>query len=93
MCYGLRNDFRMESFSGSMRLLEIVDILEEFKTLCYCGEVARYVGRKVNGDFVLDGDTVVIDGTENMDYVPLCGCHYLSDVKGLDFGEIKNRLN
>lgn len=93
LCYGLRNDFRMESFPGSMRLLEIADILEEFKTLCYCGEVARYVGRKVNGEFVLEGESIVIDGTENVDYVPLCGCHYLSDVKGMNLLEIKKKLD
>jgi len=89
ICYGLRNNFKMESFSGSKRLLEIADILEEFKTLCYCGEVARYVGRKVNGDFVLCGDDIVIDGTKNVDYVPLCGKHYLIDVKKVDFEEIR----
>jgi len=41
ICYGLRNNFMMESFEGSKRLLEIADILEEFPTLCSCGNVAR----------------------------------------------------
>lgn len=93
ICYGLRNNFKMESFYGSMRLLEIADILEEFKTLCSCGEIARYVGRKVNGEYTLEGDTIVIDGTKNVDYVPLCGSCYLKKVKKLDFKEIKKELN
>lgn len=92
LCYGLRNNFRMESFSGSTRLLEIADILEEFKTLCYCGNMARYVGRKVNDKYVFDGDSVVIDGTKNVEYVPLCGEHYLSDVKGIDFDFVNESL-
>ena len=53
ICYGLRTDFQLDSFSGSKRLLELSEDLEEFKTLCFCGEVARYAGRKVNGKFAV----------------------------------------
>lgn len=84
ICYGLRNNFKMEGFAGSIRLLEIADELEEIKTLCHCGEIARYVGRKVNGDFTLEGDEVVIDGSQkNVEYVPLCGKCYLEKVSKL----------
>ena len=48
ICYGLRVNFKMESFEGSKRLLEIAEELEELITLCRCGDVARYVGRQVN---------------------------------------------
>ena len=72
----------MESFEGSKRLLEIAEELEELITLCRCGEVARYVGRKVNGTYVNEGCEVVIDGAdENVEYVPMCGKCYLKDVK------------
>ena len=89
ICYGLRNNFRLRAFEGSARLLEIADVLEEFKTLCYCGEIARYCGRKVNGEYVSEGDDVVIDGSDNVEYVPLCGEHYLSDVSHLDFNRVR----
>ena len=46
-----------------MRLLEIADELQELKTICHCGNTARYVGRKLNGKFETEGDVVVIDGT------------------------------
>lgn len=82
ICYGLRVNFKMESFEGSKRLLEIAEELEELITLCNCGEVARYVGRQVNGDFVNEGTEVVIDGAQNnVKYVPMCGKCYLKDVK------------
>lgn len=88
ICYGLRNNFKCEAFIGSKRLLEIADTLEEFKTLCHCGEVARYVGRKVNGEFVVEGNEIVIDGEKNVEYVPLCGKHYLEEVRKIDLSKI-----
>ena len=82
ICYGLRVNFKMESFEGSRRLLEIAEELEELITLCRCGEVARYAGRQINGVYVNEGEEVVIDGAnQNINYVPLCGRCYLKDVK------------
>ena len=92
MCYGLRTDFKLDSFSGSKRLLELSEDLEEFKTLCFCGEVARYAGRKVNGKYVVEGEKIVIDGKENIEYVPLCGKHYLENVTKIDLNKIKEDL-
>ena len=92
ICYGLRNNFRLESFEGSKRLLEIADSLEEFKTLCYCGDIARYVGRKVNGKYVVEGDEILIDGENNVEYIPFCGKHYLENVTKIDLQKIKEDL-
>lgn len=92
ICYGLRTNFKMESFAGSKRLLEIADVLEELTTLCGCGEIARYVGRKVGENFVLEGEEIVIDGTANICYVPLCGKCYLTKVKKQNLNEIENEL-
>ena len=83
ICYGLRNNFKMEGFEGSSRLLLIAEELEELKTMCKCGNIARYVGRKVNGVYQTEGDVVVIDGTNNVEYIPLCGDCYLNDVKNI----------
>ncbi len=91
ICYGLRLNFKMQAFEGSKRLLEISDILEELKTMCSCGNIARYVGRKVNGNFTIDGDEVVIDGTNDVEYISLCGDCYLEKVKKLDYNLIKKR--
>ena len=92
ICYGLRNNFKLESFEGSRRLLEIADSLEEFKTLCYCGDIARYVGRQVNGRYVVEGDEILIDGEKNVKYIPLCGKHYLENVTKIDLEKIKEDL-
>ena len=72
----------MESFEGSKRLLEIAEELEELKTLCKCMEIARFVGRKVDNKYTLDGNEIEIDGkNKNIEYVPLCGKCYLEKVK------------
>ena len=81
ICYGLRLNFKMEAFEGSMRLLEIAEELEELRTMCKCGNVARYVGRKINDEFTLDGEEIIIDGTDNVSYIPMCGDCYLEKVK------------
>ena len=92
ICYGLRTDFRMQSFEGSMRLLEISDVLEEIPTLCKCGSIARYAGRKLNGKYVTEGEKVVIDGKKDYEYVPLCGKCYLTKVKQIDLDEYARKL-
>lgn len=92
ICYGLRTNFQMNSFEGSRRLLEIAEELEELKTMCSCGNIARYVGRKVNDIFVTTGEEVVIDGANsNTKYIPLCGSCYLTKVKKINLKENKIR--
>lgn len=86
ICYSLRTNFKMEGFPGSVRLLEIAENIEELKTLCKCGKTARFAGRKVNGKFTLEGDSILIDGScNNVEYVPLCGDCYLKKVKKIDY--------
>lgn len=89
ICYGLRTNFKMKSFEGSRRLLEIAEELEELKTMCSCGNIARYVGRKVNDNFMTTGDEVLIDGADSkVKYIPLCGECYLTKVQKIN---LKNR--
>lgn len=81
VCFGLRTDFKTNSFPGSMRLLELADSLEEVATICSCGKKARFVGRKVNDEYVYDGEQVVIDGSDKrVEYVPLCGKCYIKNI-------------
>lgn len=84
ICYGLRTDFRGNLFPGSSKLLGIAEELHEFKSLCSCGEIARYNARRVNGKYIVDGDSVLIDGTSEVEYVPLCGNCYTKYVLSLD---------
>ena len=92
LCYGLRTNFKSESFAGGKRLLELADILEELTTLCECGSIARYVGRQVNNEFVLEGKEIVIDGTKDVIYKPLCGKCYLEKIKKIDFEKERKSL-
>ena len=34
ICYGLRTDYRSKLFTGSKRLMEVADTIEEIKTVC-----------------------------------------------------------
>ena len=80
ICYGLRTDFKMNLFNGSSRLLALADELNEFKSLCNCGEMARFNARKIDGEYTLIGEKVLIDGTKNIEYIPLCGKCYIEKV-------------
>ena len=77
IAYGLRTDFSLRGFPGSTRLLELAHAVEEMKTICFCGRKATCNGRKVNGEFVFEGDQVVIDEGGEVEYVSLCAqCYF-----------------
>lgn len=82
ICYGLRTDFLMHGFEGSQRLLLLAHSLEELKTICRCGRKAILNGRKINGEFVFEGEQVVIDGENQVEYESLCANCYF-DLKGM----------
>ena len=76
IAFGIRTDFLTNGFPGSLRLLEIAHSLEELKTICRCGKKAMFNARKVNGEFVFNGDQVAIDG-EEITYESLCpSCYF-----------------
>lgn len=92
ICYGLRLNYKGESFECSRRLLEIADSLEEIKSLCSCGNIARFCGRKVDGKYTLDGEEVIIDGSDNhVQYVPMCGTCFFKQVKNIDINDYLNK--
>jgi thymidine kinase len=77
ICYGLRTDYKLQLFSGSKRLFEIADVIEEVKTVCIkCNKKAI-----VNAKFYINNDNVqklIKDGTNEPDlgaedkYQPMC---------------------
>ena len=80
ICYGLKTDFKSNLFTGSKRLLELSDELNELITICRCGKRAKFNARFVDNKFTLDGETVSIDGSSlNIKYIPLCGKCYLEE--------------
>lgn len=75
ICYGLRTDFRRELFEGSMWLLAWADVIEELKTVCWCGQGATCNTRFTEGGkIVRDGAQVVVGGNDS--YTALCRRHY-----------------
>jgi thymidine kinase len=80
MAYGLRGDFRTHGFPGSSRLLEVADVIKEIRTICSCGKNATFNARKLNGDFVIEGTQVAIDGEGHTTYKSLCGSCYTQKV-------------
>ena len=71
ICYGLRSDFSLKGFPGSTRLLELAHTIEEMKTICTCGRKATCNCRKVNGEFVFEGEQVAIDLQNDVQYVSM----------------------
>lgn len=61
IAYGLRTDFRTQSFPGSQRLLEIAHTLEEMKTICRCGQKAIFNARLTDTGKTKEGSQVMID--------------------------------
>ena len=72
ICYGLRADFMTRGFPGSTRLLELAHTIKEMKTICACGRKATCNGRKINGEYVFEGDQVAIDMQGDVEYQSLC---------------------
>lgn len=79
ICYGLKTNFKGELFEGSKALLEKCDKIEESSTICKCGKKARFNARLENGEYVLEGNEVAIDGLEAT-YESLCGKCYIEKV-------------
>ena len=73
-CYGLRTDFQNHLFTGSKRLMEIADVIEEVPTVCWCGKRAQCNVRHSNGKIVREGEQIMLGANES--YVALCRKHY-----------------
>jgi len=71
MCYGLRTDFKTRLFSGSKRLFELADSIEEIKSTCYCGSKTIFNARiNAQKEIITDGAQVEVGGDER--YTSLC---------------------
>ena len=84
ICYALKDDFRKEAFPGSIALFEIADKIEFLKTICSekdCDKKSYANARKVNGEFVYEGEQVVIDNDASVEYIPLCRNEFHTLVK------------
>ena len=71
ICYGLRADFRQELFTGSKRLFEIADSIEEMKTICKCGKKATNNVRFIGDEVIFEGEQIAIDGID-ASYKAMC---------------------
>lgn len=75
IAYGLRTDFRGDSFPGAARLLCLAHEIEEIRTLCACGSKAIMNLRRINRVPVFDGNQVAIDDG-SIEYESVCAtCH------------------
>ena len=75
ICYGLRADFKGDLFPGSEALLAWADIIEEVKTICWCGKKATYNARFDEKGVVLkEGEQVVLGANDK--YIGLCRKHW-----------------
>lgn len=77
ICYGLRTDYRSELFSGSKRLFEVADAIEEVKTVCINCNKKAIINAKFFTDFT-NTKIITRNGSEEPDlgaeekYQPMC---------------------
>ncbi len=75
ICYGLRTDFQRNLFPGSLWLMAWADVIEEVKTVCWCGRAATCVARfDSEGRMVTEGEQVALGGNDR--YTSLCRKHH-----------------
>lgn len=71
ICYGLLTDFTSHLFSGSKRLIEIAESIQEVKTICRCGRKATINARLDDkGHVVTSGAQIMIGGNDH--YESMC---------------------
>ena len=76
ICYGLREDFMQEPFAASKELASRANVIEELKTVCWCGDGATCNTRlDGEGNVVRAGEQIMLGGNEL--YTSLCRKHYL----------------
>ena len=86
ICYGLRADFKGDLFPGSEALLAWADIIEEIKTICWCGRKATYNARfDENGVVLKEGEQVVLGANDK--YIGLCRKHWRAGDLGPSHGK------
>ena len=84
ICYGLRADFSGQLFPGSQELLATADIIEEVKTICWCGKKATCNTRfDKDGKVLREGEQVVLGANDQ--YIGLCRKHWREGNLGPDF--------
>lgn len=75
LCYGIRTDFQGKLFQGSKYLLAWADVLEELKTICFCGRKASFVLRiNEKNQVITEGEQIDVGGNEK--YISVCRYHF-----------------
>lgn len=75
LAYGLRSDFRAEPFEGSQYLLVMADVIQEIKTICFCGSKATMNLRLDDqGQVLRAGAQIELGGNER--YLAVCRKHF-----------------
>lgn len=89
MCFGLRTDFKSHLFSGSKRLFELADTIEEIKSSCSCGHKTIINARvDENGQILSSGEQILIGGNDS--YIPLCRKCWREFLKNKENLKLKN---
>jgi thymidine kinase len=72
-CYGLKTDYKTKLFTGSKRLLELADIIEEVKTICVLCSQKSNINAKISKDKIIiyEGSSETDLGFEDK-YLAMC---------------------
>ncbi len=67
ICYGLRTDYLTRLFTGSKRLMEVADNIEEIKTVCSLCDKKAVVNTKYYIDPITGRGMIVSEGSSEID--------------------------
>jgi thymidine kinase len=69
MCYGLRSDYKIQAFEGSLHLMLIADEIQEIKCICHCGKKSIFNVKITDSKIETTGTQIEIGDTN---YISLC---------------------
>ena len=80
-----------EKLNSEIDYKKWADVIEEIKTVCWCGKAARTNARFNENGIIREGDQVCLGG--NTSYIALCRKHWKEGNLGPRFRELLEEFN
>lgn len=73
LAYGLKTNFKGELFTSISTLISLADDIENIRSLCWCGKLAKQNARIKDDKVIVDGEII---NTTDAKYTALCNKHF-----------------
>lgn len=75
--YGLKVNFQGKLFEGTSELISLSENINELKTMCSCGQMAKQNVRIINNKPIFEGEEVAIE-QQDINYISVCNSCFLN---------------